>query len=473
MPTFPVFGAGTQSKSTKVTAQRRVNCYYEFQPEGDAHKVAIYGTPGLALFTSFGDEPIRGMYVVGDLLYVVHRGTLWEVNNAGAKTSRGTLLTTTGSVYMADNGEQLMIVDGQNGYIWDYLLVSFSTITDPDFITDPASVTFLDGYFIVNDTTLGQFYLSALYDGDLWNALDFATAESSPDKLVRVFADRNELILFGERTTEYWADTGAADFPFGRMAGGTLEWGLAARDSVAKYQDSIACLARNRMGEVIVAQMVGYDFRPISTPELAHEINSYTAVENAVGFAWMLGQHPMYQITFPSASDEGKTWLYDGATQIWSELKSKNISRHRTHKYSYFLNKNIVSDYENGNLYRYDTSVYTDNGDEIALELISRHIFENNQRFVLHELDIVNEPGVGLSSGQGSDPQMMLQTSRDGGFTYGNEMWADMGKIGEYRNRAVWRRLGTARDMVFKIRITDPVKRVIVSAGIKAEPAGS
>jgi hypothetical protein len=44
-----------------------------------------------------------------------------------------------------------------------------------------------------------------------------------------------------------------------------------------------------------------------------------------------------------------------------------------------------------------------------------------------------------------------------------------MGKIGAYRTRAIWRRLGQSRDRVYELVVTDPVKRVIVDAWADVE----
>jgi hypothetical protein len=114
------------------------------------------------------------------------------------------------------------------------------------------------------------------------------------------------------------------------------------------------------------------------------------------------------------------------------------------------------------------------------------------QRFYFHELQIQFQPGVGLvnninpyaalagiaiagvaiagSGGttSGVDPQAMLRWSNDGGSTYSNEHWTSIGQIGAYKNRAMWRRLGYARDRIFEVVVTDPVKAVIVSANLKA-----
>jgi hypothetical protein len=83
-------------------------------------------------------------------------------------------------------------------------------------------------------------------------------------------------------------------------------------------------------------------------------------------------------------------------------------------------------------------------------------------------LQIQFQPGVGLNTGQGKDPQAMLRWSSDGGSTWSSEHWVSIGKMGRYTNRAIWRRLGWSRDRIFEVAISDPVNAVIVSANLKA-----
>jgi hypothetical protein len=92
------------------------------------------------------------------------------------------------------------------------------------------------------------------------------------------------------------------------------------------------------------------------------------------------------------------------------------------------------------------------------------------QRQFFEELQIQFEPGVGLNPqlGQGENPQAMLRWSNDGGSTWSNEHWVSIGRQGQYTNRAIWRRLGWARDRIFEVVVSDPVKAVIVSANLKA-----
>jgi hypothetical protein len=126
-----------------------------------------------------------------------------------------------------------------------------------------------------------------------------------------------------------------------------------------------------------------------------------------------------------------------------------------------------VGDWENGNLYQLDQNNYTDNGDEIRRLRRAPHLISDYQRQYFHELQIHFQPGVGLSDG--SAPQAMLRWSDDGGSTWSNEHWSSIGVQGAYQNRAIWRRLGQARDRIFEVVVTDPVKAVITAANLKAD----
>jgi hypothetical protein len=77
------------------------------------------------------------------------------------------------------------------------------------------------------------------------------------------------------------------------------------------------------------------------------------------------------------------------------------------------------------------------------------------------------EAGVGLVSGQGSNPVILLEISKDGGHTWSQPHPASLGAIGEYKKRAIWNRLGQARDWLFRFTVTDPVKTVFVAAWAK------
>lgn len=457
---LPLFGLGNQGKSANVDAQKRVNLYVEVQQDPEKAILTMYPTPGLVTFVNLGESsPVRGLYEKGESLYCVWSNKLYSIANNGATAVLGTLSTSSGRVAFSDNGTQIMLVDGTSGYIYNTNTLAFAQITDLDF---PActTVTFFNGRFVVNKTGTGQFYISSLYDGLTWDALDYATAESDPDNLVRVMADSGQLILFGDKTTEIWGDSGAADFPYARIGSAAIEWGLAARWSLCKFMDSLIFLRKNRLGQIQVCVQQSSMAEPVSTPEMDYIFSQYTSYSDATGFTYMLSGHPFYQINFPLANE---SWLYDGQTKAWSKVQYTSGGRHRADQQAQLLAKNYVTDYENGKIYRLSEGVYTDDGAPIWREFVGRHVASGDYSHI-SQLWLEMEAGVGLQSGQGSAPQLMMQISRDGGHEWGAEVWRDIGAVGKYRARAVFNRLGRSRDWLFKFRVTDPVKTVFIAA---------
>ncbi len=466
---IPLFGLGTLSKSPYVTAKYLLNLYAEQRPQGEKSMIVAYGTPGETLFLDLGATPFRGgiEFEPGNVAYVVHRGILWEVNNASVATNRGMLNTSTGRVSMAHNGTQIMMVDGTNGYIYNTATTVFAQITDGDFPANPTTVTFLAGRFVVSFVGSSRFYESDAYNGLSWDALRFANAETSPDPIVSMWSSNGQLIPLGDLTTEYWGLSGTLDFSFAPLQGTATEWGLAARWSIAKFDNTMACLIKNRMGQVMVAKLSGYLPEKISTPDLDAIINGYSATSDATAYSYMLGGHPMYVISFPSA---GKSWLYDGSTGFWSPLKSFGSTRHNGEFALTLLGRTLVADSTDGKLYELTATSLTDNGASIEREIVGETLANPDGSFI--EVDCLRvdmEVGVGLTSGQGSNPQIGLSISRDNGKTWGPQMWRDMGKIGEYKTRVEWRRLGSPRQFTPKITVTDPVPVVFVSACINPE----
>jgi len=126
--------------------------------------------------------------------------------------------------------------------------------------------------------------------------------------------------------------------------------------------------------------------------------------------------------------------------------------------------KRIVSDYSNGKLYKLKQDVYTENGTTITRKIRGNHLFNAHQKIRLPHLEITGETGVGLATGQGSDPQLLLKLSKDGGHTFGAEQWRSWGKIGEYNRRARFGPNGSGRDIVAELTYAEPTKFVLTGA---------
>jgi hypothetical protein len=86
-----------------------------------------------------------------------------------------------------------------------------------------------------------------------------------------------------------------------------------------------------------------------------------------------------------------------------------------------------------------------------------------------HSLELIMEVGVGIDSGQGSDPQVMIEWSNDAGRTWSSERWASMGKVGEYARRLIFRQLGQSRNRVYRLAGSDPVRTCLVEGYVEAE----
>lgn len=459
------FGTGVAGKSLTVNAQRRLNCYYEIIADGDKTKIAIYGTPGETLFTSLGSTPVRGAWAVGVTAYVAQAGVLYKLDLLGNRTNLGSLSTTTGFVSICDNGSQILVVDGTAGYTYTFATTTFAKIVSANFPNGATTCAFQDGFFLVDNPNInGQFCKSASYDGTTWGALDNGIMVSSSNPCVAVDSDNGYVLVWGTLAIEFWQNIGSAGFPFNPIRSAAQEYGLAARASRAKINSQIFFLAQNRAGQVFIAKVSPFAVQRVSDHDIENIINGFSVVTDATGYAYLVDGHPFYEITFPTA---GRSFLYDDTTSFWSETQTGTalIGRHNT-QYGFAWNgKSYATDYSNGNIYLVDPNSYSDNGMTIKRQVRTRHQSRDGNEFSIDTIWLDMETGVGLQNGQGSDPQVGLRVSVDGGRTYGIERAASLGKVGQYQLQGPrWDRMGSAVDFVLEFTMTDPVKFAI-SAG--------
>ncbi len=212
----------------------------------------------------------------------------------------------------------------------------------------------------------------------------------------------------------------------------------------------------------------GYRPTRISTHAEEFAWSQYERIDDAIGYTYQQEGHVFYVLTFPMGN---ATWVYDASTQLWHERAWRNpadasLNRHRSNCQMAFGGKIIVGDWENGNLYSLDLDTYTDNGAILPAIRQAPHYSSGDNTWMIFDrfwLDL--ETGIGLATGQGSDPMVMIAWSDDGGHTFPNEVMVPAGKVGEYRRRAVVPRVWKSRDRVWRVTITDPVKRILIGAG--------
>ena len=447
----PLATTSYQSRSRPLSSQRLVNLYPEVQPDDAKGKLALFGAPGLRRFATLPKGPVRGLHAMGGSLLAVGGDTLYSISSTGSVKALGTVGIGSMPVAITDNGTQLAVASG--GAVYVYASGSVTQV-GAGVLPSVTGMAFLDGYGIWIEAS-GRFGISHINDLTQWDALDYATAESSPDGLMAVAVDHREVWLIGERTIEIWQNTGGADFPLERMSGAVLERGTAAAGSVARMDGSVLWLGDDR----IVYRATQYTPQRISTHAIEAAISGYDRVDDATAFSYAQDGHTFYVLTFPSA---GATWVYDAATSLWHERQSGDAGRWRAQHSAIAYGLTLVGDCQDGRIYAIDRDVYTEDGAVIVRMACSPPVHASGARAFAHLFALDMEVGAGLPDG--SDPQVMLQWSDDGGRTWGSEQWRSAGKAGEYRRRVTWSRLGTFRERTWRVTITDPVPVCIIAA---------
>jgi hypothetical protein len=353
-------------------------------------------------------------------------------------------------------------------------LAAFARITDPNFL-GADRVDFIDGWLLFNQPGTQNIYTTAPVTYTLiFQGLFYAKNDVGSDNVVTHAANNREWWILGERHSEVWDDAGGANFAFSRLPGVAPQIGCAAKHSVARLGDALCWLARSERGENVVVKAEQYSFISISNHALEHAISSYPLVSDAVGYTYTDEGHLFYVLTFPTAD---VTWSYDHTTSVklgepsWHQRASYNSGtgayhRDRGNCFMNFQDLRLVGDFQSGQIHRLSRTIYDDAGNVLRSVRRAPHLWarESRKRLFYASLQIEFSPGVGLSVGQGSNPQVMLRQSNDSGQTWGTEKLTTVGAIGQTKNRAIWRRLGQARDTVFEVAITDPVNRDIVGA---------
>ncbi len=440
-------------KSLPLSAQRTINFWPQTQSDGSARSPAILeGFHGLKLFGTVSGTSDRGMLEHKGALYKVTDTALYSVDLNGSHTSLGTIPGSDRCI-MEGIGNSVVLTTEGKAYIYNG--TTLSEITDPDLET-PNTCAHLNNQ-IIYDGDGGRFAVSDVGDAATINGLNYATAESDADDLVRVYAFNQLLYLFGEKSIETWFNTGSGNPPFERVEGGIVRVGLGAIHSVANTPDLIFFFGSD--GQIY--GMSGSTADVISTKAIAREISNFGTVSDAHGRAINIDGQWLYVLTFVNGN---RTFIYEVDGGEWFEWSSGvSQGRHYSSSYAFAFRKHLVGDERNGNIYELDPDTYTDNGDAIVrvrdTGVIHGALFgAPGKKIWMNSFELIMETGAGIiGSGQGSDPRVILQYSDDGGRTWSTERWATIGKLGEFEWRVRWFNLGSFMNRIMRIKTSDPV----------------
>jgi hypothetical protein len=463
-------------------------------PTPGTRQISVPPTPGAA----------RGLYwSTSDVLFYVCGSTLYKVASDWSYTVLGTIAAGTTPVSMADNGTTLILVDGTDaGYQVDLVSLEFRPINaannSPPFNTahPEASPVFdfpganrvamLDGYFIFNHPSTGQYFAS--YNGEpasddnpihriQFDSTWWQVKNGYPDLLVAAVVNQRSIWLIGERTTEIHYDAGSDNFPFQVMDGPYVEHGCVAKHSIARLNESILWLSQDQTGRNMLVMTSGYQVVRVSTHAIETEWSNYAEVSDATATAWQQNGHVFYQLDFPSAD---KSWRYDVTTREWHEAVWTDTSgaehRHRAGRIAFAYGVTVGADWENGNLYAIDPNVFTDVGRPIVRRRDFPHIVNDGNRTFFKSLILDMDVGLSVGTSDGppdTSPQVLLRWSDDRGRTFNNPVAASLGATGDYLTSVQFLRLGMGRDRVFSCEWDAPVNTALQGAWLTLEPVAS
>lgn len=466
--TIPINIAGPsyQDRSRPLSSQETRNFYHEVVPSGKSQFV-IKSFPGQTVFGSVAAGIDRNGTNMGEVEFRVVGDTLYEVSSTGVHTARGTIPGTARCIF-ANDGVNLFIVTGTTVLQFDGTTVS--TVADVD-IQGAKSVTFINNQFIYTKNTLS--IVSAVGDGSSASGLDAVGAESSPDNLVRDYVFDDVIYRAGERTIESWYNSGVGNPPIDRIEGQVFAVGLAAIHAITNTKDSMYWLGSDRR----VYRTRGGVEEIVSSAAISHAIEGYATISDAFMAEFVLEGKAYVVLDFPS---EDQTWclVEELGTDGWFELSAGTEGGgYNIGSIVNVFGKNLVGDKFTGDLYRLDIDRFDNNGAvyqrrRVLASISGENIGNRGKRVQMSRFELIMEMGVGLITGQGEDPKIMLEYSTDGGKSFKPGTWMRIGRLGETNIRAEWWSMISFYDLMIRITTSDAVDYSIYSSAIDLRLAG-
>lgn len=458
---IPLFGTGVSSGQKQVTVRRAVNMLFELRGETEKSPLVAVPMPGTSMVASTGVNgylrAIASSHQSNGMMYFVVDGKAYTFNPPSTIAEIGTVADTptyTNCHIAVSDGSLVGFCSG--GSLYSYNGSTWAAKT-PGFIV--GALLWMDGYFIAAERDTNRFHVST--DLDTWG--DVASAESRGDSIVAMLARGSELVLVGTDTIEFWAHTGAPDFPFERVTGATISTGTAFSRSVCLVQGvPYLIVGKGAVTSVdpqatppYIARITGYSLEPVSTPDIGRVITNWYP-GGVVAFGFSLGGRPMYV-----ASQTGDIGIiYDAATGLWSELSGDAIGRCRVAHESPLFGVVGSTSGVPVVLRKLDSGVH----DYFERRIITDHVVSpDGERFTVDSLRLDMATNM-----DAAEKQVKLKVSRDGGLSWGAEQSVGLGTTTGPQKKVEFRRLGRSRSFTFDLSFPTDVPLTVHSASINA-----
>jgi len=460
-------GPSYQSRSKPLSSQQTKNWYPQLSDQGKDQYV-LMPFPGLKVVgNAVGID--RGFHRMAEILYQVKGSSLYEIDSQGNHTLRGTI-HGSGRAIIRDDGINMFIVTDLK--VWQYSTDTHSLIevNDPN-ITGAKSVDFINNQFLY---TFDKFTtVSDVGNGASASGLNIIGEETLPDDLVRDYVFDEVIYRCGVRSIVGWYNSGVGSPPIEKLQGRLFAVGLAAINSIAETDEAFYWLGDDQS---IYRATAGRKER-VSTDAISNQISKFETISDAIGNVMTFEGQNFYCLTFPL---ENKTFIISEelGENGWFEISSGTADgKYQGSSFISAYGKTFVADEFNGNVYELDLDTFMNNDETLQRTRVTQSVNgdllnSKGKRVQMSELKIIMETGVGLVSGQGDNPRIMVEYSDDGGRTWSAGSWPRTGRMGEFTLQVYFYDLGSFYDRMFRISTTDPVSYSLYSATIDLRLAG-
>ena len=469
-----------QSDSLPFSAQRCVNWVPTVGEAAGLTDRYLAQPLGLKSLVDSGLGANRGGLAMAGVPYFVNGTSLISVSSSNVVTNHGTIVGS-GRVSMATNGRYLVIVvPGSTCYAYDNVDNTLLPITDVDFRL-ASSVVYKDGYFVFSAYDGTVFFNSALNDPFTYDALDFGSAEINPDKITGLHVNHNELFVGGLDTIELFQNVGGSGFPFQRIAGANIQKGVRAPFSLVEFDNTFCFIGGGLNEKAAVWKVSGSSSaQKISTDAIDRELQRFNQEEIESAFALTYSDRGQFfaLFTIESTRIPSRTFVYNATasaftqSKVWFELQTGvTDNRFSVQSIVFAYGKLLVGDSVTGVIGELDYDTLDYYGDEIWRRSVTSPFSNQGLPIFAGDLEATFESGVGLTTGNGSDPLVTMNYSDDGGRTFTDGVTRSIGQIGRYGQRSVWTRQGrfpVSRSI--GLTITDKVRANLI--GLAANPEG-
>jgi hypothetical protein len=473
-----------------VAAEEAINLFAELiESQGSIVSNKAYGgqnalslqsffwTPGITTFATLPAGPFRGGILAGGRLFAVSGGFLYELSSAGVlEATWGAIPNDGNQVTIVYNSLQLLIVGAGRAFCFTLASNTLLEVT-AQLAGTPLMCEASDTYFIVMFQNSNKFQMSQVLNGNTWPGQLVNEVSVFPENIVSIRINHRELWVYGINRTQVYEDTGSTEI-YDVVPSGLIEIGCASALVTARADNSIFWIHQDERGGRMAWRSNGYTPTRISTHAVEYDLSTYTAAQIAAmaSYAYQDAGHLFWVLYIPGSS---WSWVFDVTQQMWhkrAKWVNNVFAAHWGWNHIYAFGMHLIGDWASANLYDMEMKYFADNGTPIR-RLRQSPTVGDEMKFLMHKkITIDFETGLGpqppLLDGAGNvrAPQCMLQWSDDRGKTWSAELFLNCGQAGNFRVRAVMRRLGRSRYRVYRVILTDPIPWTIVDAYLVTDP---